>query len=158
MEQGLDRIEDMVQDLLHLARGGEGMDMEELDLGEVAEEAWENVSAKDGFDGSLRIEDQGITIEADKGQFKRLLENLFRNSLEADPEATIEVGDSRDYFYVEDDGPGINEEDLDRIFEWGYSTGQGTGLGLSIVKEVADLHGWRVRPESDGGFRVEFRL
>jgi len=63
-----------------------------------------------------------------------------------------------DGFYVEDDGPGIPEENRTDIFDAGYSTAEeGTGLGLSIVKRVAEAHGWDITvTESEvGGGRFE---
>jgi two-component system sensor histidine kinase TctE len=63
---------------------------------------------------------------------------------------------------VEDNGPGIPESELDKIFERFYripgSSGEGCGLGLAIVKEIADLHGAQVRVEQvnhSGGTRIE---
>ncbi|MFB6080269.1 MAG: sensor histidine kinase [Haloferacaceae archaeon] len=58
-----------------------------------------------------------------------------------------------------DDGPGIPEDDRDRVFEVGVTTSSdGTGLGLFLVKRVADVHDWNVTiTEGDeGGARFEF--
>jgi two-component system sensor histidine kinase TctE len=66
---------------------------------------------------------------------------------------------------VEDNGPGIPESELDKIFERFYripgSPGEGCGLGLAIVKEIADLHKACVRVEQvacSGGTRIEVFL
>ncbi len=63
---------------------------------------------------------------------------------------------------VEDDGSGIPELELDKVFERFYripgSPGDGCGLGLAIVKEIADLHKARLelsRVSAAGGTRVE---
>ncbi|EMA46297.1 hybrid sensor histidine kinase/response regulator [Halococcus saccharolyticus] len=60
-------------------------------------------------------------------------------------------------FAVADDGPGIPDDESDRVFESGYSTGEGTGLGLAIVRTIAEAHGWQVLiTKSDtGGARIE---
>jgi signal transduction histidine kinase len=73
---------------------------------------------------------------------------------------SITVGDLDDDtgFYVADDGPGIDPEDRETVFEAGHSTaGTGTGFGLSIVSEVAEAHGWdvSVTDAADGGARFE---
>ena len=76
----------------------------------------------------------------------------------AEPGVTITVGDLADGFYVEDDGPGIPEDERTDVFEMGYSTtGDGTGFGLSIVREVVEAHGWEisVTESGDGGARFE---
>ncbi len=61
-------------------------------------------------------------------------------------------------FFVEDDGPGVDPEDRDQIFDAGYSTKtKGTGFGLSIVREIVNAHDWtiRVTEGEDGGARFE---
>ena len=73
---------------------------------------------------------------------------------------TVTVGELDDGsgLYVEDDGPGIDPEDRQAVFEAGYSTdSEGTGFGLSIVEEVAEAHGWAVAVTdgADGGARFE---
>ncbi|WP_082146639.1 sensor histidine kinase KdpD [Halostagnicola sp. A56] len=73
-------------------------------------------------------------------------------------DVTVWVEPIESGFAVEDDGPGIPPADFDRIFEAGYSSERtGTGLGLSIVEQIAEAHGWSVRPteNSDGGARFE---
>ncbi len=64
---------------------------------------------------------------------------------------------------VEDNGPGIPEEDLDRIFDPFFTTkelGKGTGLGLSICARLVEGMGGRIRATSgaDGGARFTIRL
>ena len=64
-------------------------------------------------------------------------------------------------FFVADDGPGVPEEDRDRVFEAGYSKGDGgTGLGLGIVSRIARAHGWEpvVAESETGGARFEFHV
>ncbi len=63
---------------------------------------------------------------------------------------------------VEDEGPGINEQDRDRLFERFYSRGndQGAGLGLTIVKAIADRFGGQVKLENrtPGGLRATLEI
>jgi two-component system, OmpR family, sensor histidine kinase KdpD len=67
--------------------------------------------------------------------------------------------------HVEDSGPGIPEQDLERIFEKFYRVKRfenvvGTGLGLSICKGVVEVHGGKIWAENrpEGGMRVSFTL
>jgi signal transduction histidine kinase len=69
------------------------------------------------------------------------------------------VGDLDDGFFVEDDGPGIEPDRHEEVFEAGHSTtAGGSGLGLRIVADVVDEHGWSVTVTdgTDGGARFEF--
>jgi PAS domain S-box-containing protein len=71
---------------------------------------------------------------------------------------TVRVGTLEDGFYVEDDGPGIPEDDREQVFERSFSTAaDGTGLGLSIVTSVVEAHGWSITATDgqDGGARFE---
>lgn len=125
------------------------------------------------------IQLQGITVEdecrrdlppirADELQIEQALHNILRNAVEAMPEGgvlRIASRASRDHGWldivVQDSGPGIPEEDRERIFQSFYTTKSGgTGLGLSIVQGVLKNHGGEIsldRP-AEGGARVVIRL
>jgi len=166
VERAHDRMERIIEDVLTLARGEDVVDPDEpVDLGAVAERAWETVDTRSA---TLQIDCPLPTTTADPGRVGRLFENLFRNSIEhgaADGRAadlTVTIGwlDGGDGFYVADDGVGIQAENRERAFEPGYSVDDhGTGLGLAIAARIADLHGWsrRITTARDGGTRIEFR-
>jgi signal transduction histidine kinase len=101
-----------------------------------------------------------------------VLRNLIENAANYAPErTTIALSARRDpdhvALVVEDEGPGIPEADLQRIFERFYRVDKarsretgGTGLGLSIVKHLVGLHGGDVRAENrpTGGARFTVRI
>jgi PAS domain S-box-containing protein len=152
----LDRMEAMIEDLLGLARDGQFVEeTEPVALPDLLARCRETVDA-DGF--SLSVETDA-TVVADPSRLRRLFENLVRNSVEhGDPSVTVSVGSLPDGFYVEDDGPGIPQNDHDRVFEIGYTTApEGTGLGLAIVESIAEAHGWsiHVTDGASGGTRFE---
>jgi signal transduction histidine kinase len=75
----LDRMEELVDDLLELARDGRSVDdVETVDLGDLVRSAWENVSAPAS---DLHVDVAG-TATADPGRLTQLFENLFRNAVE----------------------------------------------------------------------------
>jgi len=157
--QAVDRMESLIDDLLTLARAGETVgDTEPVDLAVLLQECWELV---DGDRAELVV-DTDRTVHADRSRLRQLLENLLRNSVEhAGPDVTITVGDTDEGFYVADDGPGIPEEDRERVFEAGFSSEtEGTGFGLQIVRQVAEAHGWTIDlvEAAGGGARFEFTL
>ncbi len=152
-----DRMDRLIADLLELSRQGETVGSPETVAVEaVAKRAWEHV---DVGAADLRIA-AAPTIRADPDRLQQLLENLFRNSLDhGDGDVTVTVDAIPDGFAVADDGPGIDIEDRESVFEFGYTTDEeGTGLGLAIVREIAHAHGWEVAltAADDGGARFEF--
>ena len=153
----LDRIEELITDLLALAReGGEVESYENVSLADVAEQSWGTVSTGTA---TLAVETDAV-VRADPSRLKRVFENLYRNALEhAGAAPRVVVTATADGFAVADDGPGIPVEDRARVFESGVSTGEsGHGLGLSIVQQLADAHGWNVSATDSetGGARFEF--
>lgn len=175
IEQSHDRMETIIEDVLALARDGVDVtDPKPVSLADLAEQAWESV---DTGDAALTVTSDA-TILADANRVTRLLENLFRNSIEhGTPNGTDDGTDSKRSsltvevgpidtgegggstgFYVADDGSGLPDGG-DRVFEDGYTTNaEGTGFGLSIVEGIATAHGWIVTAgESEyGGARFEF--
>jgi PAS domain S-box-containing protein len=166
-----ERMETLIEDLLSLAREGKQVsDVEPVSLPELTAECWRTVETTDAR-VDIRVD---RTLQADPGRLTRLFENLFRNAIEhgaasherlgatdggGDP-VTVTVGglDNESGFYVEDDGPGIDPKNHDRVFEAGYSTTEeGTGFGLSIVSEIVEAHGWdiTIAEGQAGGARFE---
>lgn len=152
----LSRMNELIDDLLMLAREGNRVsDTEPVELGGIIQDCWRTVETGEA---TIITEIDG-DIRADRSRLQQLLENLFRNAIEhGGTDVEITVGKLKDGFYVEDDGPGIPEDDREEAFEAGYSTSvEGTGFGLSIVEQVAEAHGWQIRVTegSNGGARFE---
>ena len=153
----LDRMEELIGDLLRLAQSGRQInESEPIELEAVASDCWRTVETAD----ATLVTRSDATIRGDPSRVGQLFENLFRNAVEhGGRDVTITVGSFERGFYVEDDGPGIPEADRDDVFEAGYSgSAEGTGFGLSIVRRVAEAHGWTVRVTDGaaGGARFEF--
>lgn len=152
------RLEELIEDIVTLARTGERVGTTEgVDLREIAEQAWEMVKAPE----AQLATDESTTIMADRSRLYQLLENLLRNAVShGGPTVTVQVGTLAHStgFYVEDDGPGIPATERETIFEHGYSSNEhGSGLGLFIVESIADAHGWEItaKESSRGGARFE---
>ncbi|MFC7176335.1 PAS domain S-box protein [Halosegnis marinus] len=150
----LDRMDELVDDVLALATQGQAVDdPEEVSLATVADEAWHVAGGDQTFETDER------RLVADPERLRTLLENLFRNVDDHADAGSVRVGALPDGFYVEDDGRGLDGVETDRLFEHGYTTAdEGTGIGLNIVETVATAHGWRVGAgeSDDGGARFEF--
>lgn len=157
IEQAADRMQLLIEDLLALARTGDRVrNVESVDLGTVAEEAWSNVPSASV---SLHVDAGAGSIEADPSRLRQLLENLFRNSIEHGGDVRqITVHRERNGFAVTDDGSGIPERERSNVFEFGYSNSTaGSGLGLAIVREIVEGHGWTIEigESAPGGARFE---
>ena len=151
------QMEAMIDDLLALARERQiEAEGSPVSIAAVAERSVRRLSSPPA---SLVTETDRLVI-ADVDRFTQLLENLVRNAVQHGGSAVaVRVGGTEDGFFVADDGPGIDPDDRDRIFDTGFSTSEdGTGFGLSIVTAIADAHGWTVSvTESErGGARFEF--
>jgi signal transduction histidine kinase len=149
-------METLIDDLLTLSRAGATIgETEAVDLADLIERCWQNVES----DSAELIIEADTTIKADRSRLQQLLENLMRNAVEhGDDDVTVTVGTLSNGFYIEDDGPGIPEDNREDVFKPGYSTAEdGTGFGLSIVKQVAEAHGWNVgvTEGTDDGARFE---
>jgi len=152
----LDRMDDIVADVLALARSGESVeDPTPVSLSRVAEQAWTTVPTAAV---SLRVEGER-SIPGDDSRLVRLFENLFRNAVEHGGADEVVVTATDRGFTVCDDGEGFEDDVAGSPLEAGVTTDDdGTGLGLAIVSDVAHSHGLAVElGESDaGGACVEF--
>jgi two-component system sensor histidine kinase QseC len=111
-------------------------------------------------------EDIGL-VKVDPAAIDIALNNLVTNAANFSPQhglITVRLAKNRNGFElsVEDDGPGINEEDRDRLLERFYSRGnnEGAGLGLAIVQAIAERFGGQIRLENRNpqGLRATLEL
>jgi PAS domain S-box-containing protein len=148
------RIEHVIDDVLAISKTNEEKrEISEVAFSEVAEQVWHRV----GSENSQVDIEPGIVVSADEGRLERLLTNLIRNAIEHSGETVhITIGrlDDDDGFFIEDDGPGIPEDDRDTVFDWQHSTkAGGTGIGLKSVKQIVNSEGWLISitdGEADG--------
>jgi signal transduction histidine kinase len=174
VERAHEGMEDLITDLLTLAREGETIDDPEwVDLESIATTRWENV-AETGA-ARLRVE-ADVRLRCDQSRLGQALENLFRNAVEhgstssqppaddavehAGVDVTVTVGllEGGTGFYVEDDGPGIDEDQRERLLDGEHSGERGqVRFGLAIVQRIVDAHGWdiEITDAENGGARFE---
>ncbi len=163
----VDRMSNLVAELLHLARletGQESLDLRTVDLKSMIEELLSDFQASaDAGRVVLRsdVADNVPPVVGDEEKLRQSLVNLMSNALKFTPEhgeitvlarahnGSVEV-------CVEDTGIGIAREHLAHIFERFYKVDRarrdgGTGLGLAIVKHIVEAHGGEVLVESHEG-------
>jgi len=154
MRKSAERLTHTVNQLLVLARtepvAGTN-DFQNLDLCELVRNTcmeWASkASAKDmelGFESSAET----IMVQGDETLLTEMLGNLLDNAINyghSHGHISVELKhDPQPVVIIEDDGPGIPQHEIDKIFDRFYripgSSGNGCGLGLAIVKEIASLH------------------
>lgn len=106
---------------------------------------------------SLNLHDLDRTIITDKKWFVVILEQVLSNSLKYTSQGGIEIYFQEDTLYIKDSGLGIQDADLLRVFERGFSgyngrlTQQSSGLGLYLSKKIADELGHQISIASQVG-------
>lgn len=103
---------------------------------------------------SLNLHDLNHTVITDKKWFLVILEQVLSNSLKYTKQGSIEIFFQEDTLYMKDTGLGIQNSDLLRVFERGFSgyngrlTHQSSGLGLYLSKKIADELGHELHLQS----------
>jgi len=160
------RMERLVRDLLRLARldaQQEDAEPARCDVESLFRSVASDLSApveRQHVRIAIRVEPDACVLHVDPIKLHDALRNLLENAVNYSPEGgrvelTARASGSRVLLSVADEGPGVPEADLSRVFERFYRVDKsrsrdpgGTGLGLSIVKHLVELHGGDVRAEN----------
>ncbi|HVS18375.1 MAG TPA: ATP-binding protein [Planctomycetota bacterium] len=165
VRHGFERIRDLVRELLRFARpqAGEG----ETDLAESVRRAMRLAAYSPDLAG-VTLESEGLEaplpVTGDAGRLEQVFFNLLLNAgaimggagrvrvrAQREGERAVEVA-------VEDEGPGIAPEHLERIFDPFFSTRGSTGLGLSVSYGIVRAHGGELRASNLPGGGASFRV
>ncbi|MCW5808763.1 MAG: HAMP domain-containing histidine kinase [Deltaproteobacteria bacterium] len=151
------RLEQLTNDLLQFVRTG-AISRTPTDPAALVREAVSIVPGEVEIDTARAP----ATWSLDAGRIREVVVNLVDNAIAAGPPVRVAVyaEDRRLVIEVADRGPGVPDEDRDKIFE-PFHTGktQGTGLGLAITRRVIEQHGGTIAvhrpPEGGARFRAE---
>jgi len=145
------------------------LERREIDLWPFVESLIHDLRPVSGADSTqiLNKVPDDLVVYADAGLLRRVFQNLIANAIKHTPRGEVHIG-ARDLgpelgveCSVADNGAGIPEALLERVFEKGQTDqtdGSGTGLGLAIVKLFADAHRGKVTVESKEGVGSRFRV
>ncbi|WP_291272305.1 ATP-binding protein [Geothrix sp.] len=174
----VDRLSSTVEDLLLLARADSGrlvVHLEPVRLDQILEaqvDAFLEQAESSGLHLSLRYSEAAIILGNERW-LHLMIGNLIGNALKFTPApgeviAQTHQADGSIYLIIEDSGPGIPPEDLEKIFDRFYrsdparsqATAPGTGLGLAIAAWVSSVHGAEIRASNraKGGARFTVRF
>jgi len=163
----LDEMESMVREALALFRGlDDGEPAAAVDMNALLEKIREEFR---DLGGTVTITGQALRPLVGKPQaLKRCLTNLIANAVKFGTRAEVLIADGADLVIrVRDHGPGIPEEELERVFEPFYRLESsrnrdsgGTGLGLTIARDLAQAHGGSLLLANlaGGGLEATLRL
>jgi len=172
ISNGVKGLNALVSDMLAFTREM-SLTKREEDLPEIVVESLEMAAARLlELDVSVRVHGsvEGKKVNVDRRLLSRVLLNLVVNGAEAVAESGVKGGkvevraviaEGRAQVIIEDNGPGIPRENLERIFDPFFTTKHtGTGLGLAIVHRIVEAHGGRITaenrpsPETGARFRI----
>jgi two-component system OmpR family sensor kinase len=152
LKRGMARTTRLLEQLLTLARQDAETPVthQEVFLDRIAKEAVADLlpqAAECAVDLGFKVA-EAIPVAADPVSMASAVRNVLENAVKFTPNGgTVDVIVRREgewgLFQVEDTGPGISPDDLERVFEpffRGRSTAEGSGLGLSIVKRIVDRY------------------
>ncbi len=172
IQSSADRMSHLTTQLLVLAKSEPiqgASELKSLDLCAVTRQIcinWVPRALLKNMELSFESTEESVWIKGDELLLGELLANLLDNAIRYGYEhgniAITLQAQPTPSLIIEDDGPGIAEQEMAKVFERFYripgSAGDGCGLGLAIVKEIADLHQARLlmRPSNQrGGTRIE---
>jgi two-component system phosphate regulon sensor histidine kinase PhoR len=170
IQKHADRLTKIVEDLLALSKIESKefyLKWEPLPLSELIDDVSDFVkeaAQKKKMSISRSITPSSIKTTGDRNYLEQVFINLLDNAVKYTPEvgeisiSAVEKGQREIQVSIQDNGIGIPQEDLSRIFERFYRVDKGrsqelggTGLGLSIVKHIIQAHGGRIWAESQLG-------
>ncbi len=181
IESEVQTMDKLIAQILKLSR----MQNAKSGLGAMGEHAFLSISLPDALAQTIENLDfeakarskylqsdsvPNIAVTIDKDALSSALENLTRNAIEYAKERvwlSCEISHTHIYIHVDDDGKGLSEQEIGRLFEPFYQAknardikGQGSGLGLAIAKAAVALNGGELSAalSAKGGLRMSIAL
>ncbi len=174
VKEETERLNRLVNDLLDLAKmeaGELSLDMRDFEINELLRRTvikLENLIVGKNLQVEAFFEEESTYVNADPDAIERVVLNLLHNAIKfTDPGGRIRVSTAvskeRVFVSVEDDGMGIEKDEIDFIGERFYQSDKsrgkdksGTGLGLAIIKNIINEHRQEIWVESEPGKGSKF--
>ena len=174
--KSIDRLVQLVDDLDEISKlesGNAPLIKEDFVIQDTIWDVFEEFELK-AAEKNIKLDikkgtEKQMEVYADKSKIRQVLTNLVENALKYGHEggsilaSCYDMDETHVYIEISDDGPGIAEEHLPRIFERFYRADRsrnrnigGTGLGLAIVKHIIEAHGQTVNVRSKPGVGSSF--
>lgn len=170
----INELEEMINEILETARGESNI--ENLKISDFSNEDLIYKSLQKAKIPNSVVSfniSQTFTIQADLKKMITVIKNILDNSIkyctDENLKIKIESGiiNNKEYISIKDNGPGVNDEDLNNIFEPFYRADKsrnkktsGFGLGLSMCKKIIDSHNFSIKAYNgnDGGLEIKIEF
>ena len=161
------RLDNILKSIINFAKPGDQENTEEINVGNVLTDAVSLMRTEPGGDKYIYTENVSASLPRGRGNkdhLKQVFINIVKNAQEAMPDGgNIEVNANTKGHMLEviirDNGPGIAEEEQEKIFSPFYSTkGKGAGLGLAMSRKFMEDMGGQLHLESEPGQGTTLRL
>ena len=167
LQQNLDELQDLTEQVLAAARGASGETKRSVDLSALVESICADL---DDLGEPVTWQNHApAPVNCRPNEIRRAVRNLVENAVAYGSRADVQIANNSDGYdiVVDDEGPGIPEDERVRVFEpfvrlessRNAATG-GTGLGLTLAKAIAEGHGGQIVLENraQGGLRARMHL
>jgi PAS domain S-box-containing protein len=156
LESAVRKMRDFLNGTLVYSRAGQLVKrIKDVSLGKIVNEVLKELNAEISLIGAtVSVADEFPSVYADESRITQVLTNLIQNSIKYRDKTVplkIEIGyrisECEIVFFVCDNGLGIDESDVGKVFDLFYrgtAEGEGSGIGLSIVKKIIEAHGGRI--------------
>ena len=171
MQRATDSMTNLITGLLETIRveSASSLDLKPVDLAELIAQAVEDLrplAESKGHTVKYEPPSEPLTLKGDRGRLKSVVTNLLSNAIKFTQPGghiaiKVEWDDDQVWVHVEDDGPGIPEDEIPRVFDHLFrgrvtvsdpnNPIEGTGLGLALTKTVVEQHGGRIWVTSKEG-------
>jgi two-component system osmolarity sensor histidine kinase EnvZ len=148
MRADVDEMQAMLEDYMAFAKGDAGEEIVRTDIGEILSEV--KTQAHGAKQIAVEVENAPLVVPLRRHAFKRAVANLVNNAARFAAHVNVSAAKQNGALTVavEDDGPGIPEEEHEQVFRPFYRLDHArnqdsgsTGLGLAIARDIARIHG-----------------
>jgi two-component system osmolarity sensor histidine kinase EnvZ len=148
MRADVDEMQAMLEDYMAFAKGDAGEEIVRTDIGEILSEV--KTQAHGAKEIAVEVENAPLVVPVRRHAFKRAVANLVNNAARFAAHVNVSAAKQNGALTVavEDDGPGIPEEEHEQVFRPFYRLDHArnqdsgsTGLGLAIARDIARIHG-----------------